>query len=284
MHAGWPALAAARRGDRAARVPLWIGERRVGSVARVQLDALGRLAGPGWQVDDQGVRLEGRDADASLAALNLALRAQGRIRGWRDECFPVLDDEGRVVATMERAACRFWGTLTRAAHVNGHVVSAAGTVQALWIARRAFDKATDPGLFDNLVGGGVPMGQTPWETLLREGGEEAGLDAATMARATPGRVIRIDAEVPEGWQREDLHVYDLALDAGMVPVNQDGEVQGFTCLPLHEALDLAAGRDPLRTMTVDAALVTLDFAARRGLLGETDKDAARALAALCRPA
>ncbi len=47
-----------------------------------------------------------------------------------------------------------------------------------------------------------------------------------------------------------------------MPHNQDGEVAGFRCLPLDEALALAAGDQ----MTVDAALVTLDFALRHALL------------------
>jgi hypothetical protein len=49
---------------------------------------------------------------------------------------------------------------------------------------------------------------------------------------------------------------------GFAPQNQDGEVQGFRLLPLADALALAQGD----TMTVDAALVTLDFADRHGLL------------------
>jgi len=52
------------------------------------------------------------------------------------------------------------------------------------------------------------------------------------------------------------------MPAGLMPRNQDGEVAGFECLPLAEALHLASGE----SMTVDAALVTLDFALRRALL------------------
>ena len=126
-------------------------------------------------------------------------------------------------------------------------------------------KATDPGLFDNLVGGGVAAGQTPFEALSREGFEEAGLPREVMATAQPGRVLRLQRDIAEGHQLEDLHADDLALPAGLQPQNHDGEVAGFQLLPVAQAHALAAGS----TMAVDAALVTLDFLLRHRLLAPT---------------
>jgi 8-oxo-dGTP pyrophosphatase MutT (NUDIX family) len=160
------------------------------------------------------------------------------------------------------AAARFWGTLTFGAHATGYVANAQGRPTHVWIAQRALNKSTDPGLHDNMIGGGVPHGQAPLHTLLREAWEEAGLTPAQMQATQPGRVIRTQREVPEGWMWEDLHSYDVRLPAGLRPQNQDGEVQGFACLPVPQALALAAGP----SMTVDASLVTLDFALRHGLL------------------
>jgi hypothetical protein len=92
-----------------------------------------------------------------------------------------------------------------------------------------------------------------------------------MAGLRQGRRIGLLRDAPEGLVREDLSVYDLALPPGLVPQNQDGEVQSITLLPVADALAQAAAG----TMTVDAALVTLDFALRHGLL---PPDVARALA------
>ena len=258
----WHALAAAGAHDTAARVPFLVGGCGVGSVARVHLSVL--RAWPAWlAVTDGGVELIAAGRDAALAAINAALRAQGLVRGWRDEAFAIVDPaSGRRLATTERAASRFWGTLTQGAHATGYVADGRGRPTHLWIARRSATKATDPGLFDNLVGGGVPAGQTPFEALVREGWEEAGLQPVLMRRARPGRVLRLQRDIPEGLQLEDLHGYDLPLPPGQAPANQDGEVAGFQCLPVDEALALAAGS----AMTVDAALVTLDFALRHGLL------------------
>ena len=132
----------------------------------------------------------------------------------------------------------------------------------MWLARRAASKPIDPGKLDNLVGGGVPHGQTPFEALVREGFEEAGLPAATMRRAQAGGTLTLACDIAEGFMHEQLHCFDLALPAGTVPTNRDGEVAEFHCLPVQEAMARAAGNE----MTVDAALVTLGFARRHGLL------------------
>jgi 8-oxo-dGTP pyrophosphatase MutT (NUDIX family) len=274
--ARWPALAAARRRD-VPRVPFAIDGVAVGSVATAHLGAL--RAWPQWlAVDERGVQLIATRRDSALAVINAALRAQGLILAWRDETYAILTRLGDPpLALIERATARFWGTLTFGAHANGYVADAAGRPTHLWIARRALSKATDPGKLDNLVGGGVPHGQSPFEALVREGYEEAGLPAELMRRAVPGRVIDVACDIAEGFMHEQLHGFDLCLPAGVVPVNQDGEVAELRCLPAEEAIGLAAGD----AMTVDASLVTLDFALRHKLLAT---DAQRRLARLMRHA
>jgi len=272
----WPALAAATRTARP-RVPFRVAGRRVGSVARDSLPAL-HAHRDLLSVQDDGVELAVPAAarDAALARINAALREQGLIVAWRDEVFALFDPHTRMpLAWLERAATRFWGSLTFGAHATGFVAGAEGRPSHLWIAQRAPTKATDPGLYDNLVGGGVPRRQTPLETLVREAWEEAGLTPAQAAAARPAGVIELARDIPEGFQHEWLHAYDLELPAGLEPANQDGEVAAFTLLPVADALALAAGP----SMTVDAALVTLDFALRHGLLAEA-AEPARRLAAL----
>lgn len=260
----WRAIEAATRCLRPRR-PFAIDGHVVGSVDCDHLAMLAGLDGR-LQVTPDGVTLQAPAAerDALLAGLNGTLRQRGLIRAWRDETYPVLEPRSmQLLATIERAASRFWGTLTFGAHCTGWVAGADGRPARLWIAQRSFGKATDPGAYDNLVGGGVPQGQSPFETLVREGWEEAGLGPVLMQRATPGRVIELRRDIPEGLQFERIHAYDLQMQPGEQPLNQDGEVHAFRLLPASEALDLAAGD----TMTVDAALVTLDHALRHGLLG-----------------
>jgi len=261
----WPALAAATRRE-VPRVPFTIDGLAVGSVAATHIDALGRW--PHWlSADNAGVTLRAADRDGALAAINAALHEQGLIVAWRDETYAIVERFGTPpLALIERAAARFWGTLTFGAHANGYVADAQGQPTHLWIARRATSKATDPGKLDNLVGGGVPFGQTPQQTLVREGLEEAGLDAAAMQRATPGNVVELACDIAEGFMHEQIHSFDLCLPRGMTPVNQDGEVAELRLLPVAQALALASGDD----MTTDASLVTLDFALRHRLLAPAE--------------
>lgn len=271
----WPSIEIATRRTRP-RVPFVIDGVVVGSVAVEHLDALRRWA-PRLRVGPDGVALAAPAAarDDALAAVNAGLREQGLILAWRDETYPVVDPASlQLLACVERAASRFWGTLTFGAHATGWVAGTDGRPAALWIAQRSLAKATDPGAHDNLVGGGVPHGQTPFETLVREGWEEAGLRPEVMQRAQPGRVIRLQRDIPEGLQFEWIHGFDLPLRPDELPVNQDGEVHAFTLHPVADALAIAAGT----TMTADAALVTLDFALRHRLLPPAEHEGVAARA------
>ena len=271
----WWQIAAAQAHDPATRAPFFIAGHAAGSVAHAHSAALQRW--PAWLRTVPGrVELIADKAarDDALAAINHTLRQEGLVRAWRDEPYAIVSlRTGERLARTERAAARFWGTLTVGAHANGFVADADGRPTHLWIAQRSPHKATDPGLHDNLIGGGVADGQNPRDALVREGWEEAGLTPAQIASAQAGRVIRLCRNVPEGLQLEDLHSFDLQLPAGQVPQNQDGEVARFELLPVAQALALAAGD----TMTVDAALVTLDFGLRHGLLAEPPGAAALGL-------
>ena len=269
----WPTIAAAQARDASARLPFHIADAGqswlAGSVARAHLRALAR-----WPLALQladGVltlSLPAAERNDFFRLANRRLHQDGLVVGWRDETYPVLaQHDGRLLATGERAASRFWGTTTFGAHCNGYLANASGRPSHLWIARRAYNKPTDPGLLDNLVAGGVPHGQTPTACVLREGWEEAGLSPAQMRGLQPGRRLRVARDVPEGFQLEELSVFDLALPPGLQPVNQDGEVHSVALLPVAEVLARAA----VGEMTVDAALVTLDFALRHRLLPAVDQ-------------
>ena len=268
----WPAIALARACDGPARIPFVLmedGGPVLGSVAVAHLAALrawpeafATIAAPGGAPRALVLRLPAPARDARLAQIHARLHADGLIVGWRDEPYPLRDRDGGEHGTIERAASRFWGTLTLGAHCNGYVADASGRPTHLWIARRSLTKPTDPGRLDNLIGGGVPRGQSPREAVIREGWEEAGLEPAQMAGLLTGGLVDLECDIPEGRQHERLHVFDLELPAGVVPRNIDGEVAEHRLMPVAEALARAAAGK----LTTDAALATLDFAGRRGLV------------------
>jgi len=279
----WPAIALARACDGPARVPFVLMDERgpvLGSVAVDHLDALRewpdafqRIDGPDGEPRALALRLPAPVRDARLAQVHERLRAQGLIVAWRDEPYPLRDRAGGEHGTIERAASRFWGTLTLGAHCNGWVADAAGRPSHLWIARRSHSKPTDPGRLDNMVGCGVALGQTPRDAVIREGWEEAGLRPAQMAALVTGGLVDLECDIPEGRQHERLHVFDLELPAGLAPRNIDGEVAEHRLMPVAEALARAAAGE----LTTDATLATLDFALRRGLVEPDSSNAGSTL-------
>jgi 8-oxo-dGTP pyrophosphatase MutT (NUDIX family) len=262
--------------------PFVVDDTNVGWMRPSFVDALAAWPDAFVASADGGLRLAAHLDDepartAAIANIVAALAADGVIGGWRDELYAVRsgpDATGGTLFAIERAAARAFGITSEAVHVNGVVDDALGGPRALWIARRATTKAIDPGMLDNLVGGGVAAGLSVRETLVKEAWEEAGFEPALAARATPGRRLRIRRDAAEGLQSEVIHVHDLVVPDGTVPRNVDGEVAAFECMPIDDVVGLIARGD---AMTADASLVTLDWLARNGRIALPDTARRRAI-------
>ena len=179
-----------------------------------------------------------------LAPVLEQLAQEGFIPGWRNERYRIAD-----LFDIERAAARPFGLTTHAVHINGIVEN------QMWLARRASNKAIDPGMLDNLVGGGIAAGFSIEQTLLKEAWEEAGIPPELARGARRGGTATILREVPEGVQSETVHVYDLVLPRDFEPKNQDGEVSEFLLLPFERVLE--------NRLTHEAALAARDYFSRK---------------------
>ncbi len=211
-------------------------------------------------------RLSTSDARSeALARVVRELADEGLVSRWRNESYAISTaPAGPTLFCIERAAVRPFGLPSLAVHVNG---IAAGDQKKLWIARRGPTIPTDPGMLDNLVGGGVGAGLSVQDVLVKEAWEEAGIEAALARSATRGGTVRILREVVEGVQSETIVVHDLALPPDFRPRNQDGEVAEFRLAPAEEVLALIRDTEEF---TLDAALVTLDHFLRDGAISPTD--------------
>lgn len=264
-----PCIIAARRFDARAHRPFWLAGRQVGWIRESDVGLLARWPDV-FTLDAARVTLAARfdeNADTRSAALGAvigALAATGRIVGWRDEIYAVRNafDEPPL-AYIERAAARFFGTMTYAVHLNG-IVKCADRAPQLWIARRSDTKATDPGLLDNVVAGGIAWGLGIEATLAKECWEEAGIGQALAALAVAGRSVHVLQTIPEGTQAEQIFVYDLPLPQDFVPRNQDGEVSEHRLARVDEV----AGWIEEGAMTVDASLATLECFLRHRWIDE----------------
>lgn len=210
------------------------------------------------------------------------LAAAGELTAWRDERYAVAPTLGAAPwFLLERAAARYFGVRTYAAHVNG-VVRAGDDLQ-MWIARRSATKSIDPGMLDNLVGGGIAAERTVAATVVKEAWEEAGIAAPLASLAQAAGTVEIRRAQPDGLQRETLFVHDLWLPAGFKPHSQDGEVVDYRLVTLDDAARLIAIDEGPDGVTADASLVILDFLIRHHRIDATSS-VYRALAALRHPA
>lgn len=194
---------------------------------------------------------------AAVAAVAARLAAEGALTPWRDERYAVSVALGaQPWFEVERAAARYLGVHTHAAHANGLVRESAPL--AMWIARRSPVKAIDPGLLDNLVGGGISAGATVAGTLVKEAWEEAGVPASQAAQASPVGRLCIRRDQPDGLQWEAIFAYDLWLPDGFVPENHDGEAVEHRRVTARETATLIGNETGADVMTADAALVAFD--------------------------
>jgi 8-oxo-dGTP pyrophosphatase MutT (NUDIX family) len=247
LHAG------ADQPPRAPRIPLWAGAACIGSV---EPDYLYNARMPGQLVrrsqrgSEAGWEVLG-DLTTSLNEIAHALRDAGLAHAWRDEQLAVCDSEGAQLGTVERAVVRPLGITTLAVHLAGFAPDGRH-----WLQLRSLTKANDPGLWDTLVGGMVPACDSISAALARETWEEAGLQLAQLSQLERGGRVttrRPSRDVRCGYVVEHIDWYRCIVPHGVMPVNQDGEVDEFRQMHADEV----AQRLQRNEFTTEAALILL---------------------------
>ena len=234
-----------------------------------------RLAGFAdvFRVHARAVRLADDLADfrARTDAVEAVLRGfaeDGTIQGWRGEKYPVATSWGAPpLLQMERAAVPWFGVRAYGVHVNGYIRTADGI--SMWVARRARGKQTYPGMLDNMVAGGQPVGIGIRENLIKECAEEAAIPPELARRAVPVGAISYTYEGPEGLKPDVQFVYDLELPAEFLPRNTDGEVESFHLWPIERVAGIVAETQEFK---FNCNLVVIDFLVRHGLIGPDHPD------------
>lgn len=237
-----------------------------------------------FAVDEAAVTLQPRLEDFetrsdAIAQVLEVLRSRGRIPGWRNEFYPVGQGfHAPALARMERAATPLFGLLTYGVNLNGFVGRGYG--MSVWVARRAASKQIDPGMLDMIVGGGQPTDVTPWDNLMKECREEAGMSLDLARNARPASLITLMFAAQEGLRIGLQFNYDLELPRDFVPRNTDGEVEEFQLVPASELIEGFKAKDEFM---LDAAVANLDFLIRHGLIGPDDPDYLSLIAHLRQP-
>jgi 8-oxo-dGTP pyrophosphatase MutT (NUDIX family) len=252
--------------------PFLCAGERLGFVRHDLAEELARFPSV-FTVDADAVSVKAHlsDFDCRTAAIDTVARElaeRGMLKGWRNELFAVAPRFGaEPLFDLERAMVPFLGVKAYGVHMNGYVRDGDGI--KLWVGRRGADRPIEPGKLDHLVAGGLPSHITPFDNLMKEAAEEAGLSKELARRARPAGAIRYRMEL-DGFLRDDtLFIYDLELPAGFVPQNHDGEIADFRLLPLHEVERILAGTEDFK---FNVALVVIDFMIRMGHITPERKD------------
>ncbi len=199
---------------------------------------------------------------ADIAAAGRAL-VEARLARWRGEAFDVRTEVGGpVLGQVDRGVLPALGLLAEGVHLNALVRRADGL--HLWVARRAADKALDPGKLDHLVAGGVPAGLGVWDCLVKEAQEEAGLPERLLRAAVAVEPVRYVMERAEGLRRDHLHCFDIELPESFEPRPMDGEVAGFELWPIERVANTVRATDDFK---FNVNLVLIGLFERLGVVG-----------------
>ncbi|MDP6427291.1 MAG: DUF4743 domain-containing protein [Rhodospirillales bacterium] len=223
--------------------------------------------GAGLCLNDRLADFEGRSA--AVAGLVDELAAAGRLPSLRGEMYPVAaayDDP--PLLQIDRAAVPPFGILGYGVHVNGFQRRAGGRLH-MWIGRRGANQTLCPGMLDNMVAGGLPIGLSPLQNVIKECNEEAGIPAPLAGRAKAAGRISYVMETEDGLRQDTMFCFDLELPTDFTPVNRDGEVAEFMLMPVQEVMEII--RDSF-AFKFNCPLVILDFLIRHGILGDDEPE------------
>ena len=188
------------------------------------------------------------------------------LNGWRNETYSVFRDGfmSSLLFDVERAAVPLLGCKSYGVHLNGY--SVINGEYKIWLGIRGKDKPKYPGMYDNIVAGGISSGFNIWDTLVKEADEEANMTPELIARAKPAGCICYTITNEYGTSPEVEFVYDIELPSSYNPANNDGEVDNFQLLSVEEVKEVVVGND----FKPNCAGITIDFLIRHGLIHPDD--------------
>ncbi|KAF8688682.1 hypothetical protein RHS03_09664, partial [Rhizoctonia solani] len=171
-------------------------------------------------------------------------------RQWRNEQYTVYVHPfrnaglgGEVAFELERSACQLFGFVT-------------------W-----------PGFLDNSVAGGIPVGMSPFESMVKECEEEASLteDVARKHLKSVGAVSYFFQNSRGNLQPEVEYVYDMlcpsANDPAFVPKPLDGEVESFELMNWEAVIEKMKAGEFKRNSALVRAEPSYIFVATQQRLG-----------------
>jgi isopentenyldiphosphate isomerase len=249
-----------------------VDECRVGRVRNALLPRLREFGGV-FEIDDEAVVLNPAlttfaSRSAAMDRVIRTLADEGVIKGVRHENYAVTREYSEPpFLQMERAGISHFGVRAFGVHMNGFVRKTDGL--HMWIGRRAKGKHTYPGMLDNMVAGGQPIGISLRDNLIKECGEEAAIPRDIAQRAVAVGAITYCVEADDGLKPDVQFCYDLELPEDFQPHNTDGEIDAFYLWPIDEVARIVEDTSEFK---FNCNLVIIDFLIRHGVIPPDHRD------------
>jgi 8-oxo-dGTP pyrophosphatase MutT (NUDIX family) len=188
------------------------------------------------------------------------------IEPFRDEFYAVAQHiDQDPFLRIRRGAASYFGFRNYGVHLNGYVIK--NNQMFMWIGVRSSSKQIAPGKLDHIVGGGLPMGLSVFENLVKEAQEEANIPLELLQNAQRIDPIHYCRQTGPKLRRDTIFVYDLELPESFIPRNADGEVESFTLMPIDDVI--AALHEP-DAFKFNCNLVLIDFLIRHQFISKND--------------
>ncbi|MFC1748604.1 DUF4743 domain-containing protein [Pseudomonadota bacterium] len=218
-------------------------------------------------IRNEGIHLNPSYADYAqrtqvIADVLQALFASGEHAYLLDEMYGVsASSREEALFEIDRSAAMAFGIRTFGQHLNGFVRKSDGLY--MWIAKRAADRRTFPGMLDHLVAGGLPINESLDSNLRKECMEEAGIAPELADTAIPVGTVSYNIDTEKGFKYDTLYCYDLELPESFIPRCTDGEVESFELMPIEDVMRTVLETDDFK---LNCNLVIIDFLLRQGCI------------------
>jgi 8-oxo-dGTP pyrophosphatase MutT (NUDIX family) len=204
----------------------------------------------------------------AMATVVEALVEKGDVPALRHELYGAAPGfEREPLFALDRTAVSYFGIGARGLHLNGYVRSDGGL--KMWIGRRAEHRQNYPGMLDQMVAGGQPLGLTIAENLKKEAHEEASIPDDLIKQAMPVGAITYCCEGEGGLKPDVQYCFDLELPADFEPKNRDGEIAEFELWSIDRVAEVVATSQRFK---FNCNLVIIDFLVRHGQIVPDDAD------------
>ena len=208
----------------------------------------------------------------------VAEREKGTVKNlqdWTNENFPVWRPGKELVLSIERAGAPLFGIVTYGVQLLAYQEEDGKT--SVWIARRAKNKRTFPGMLDSTVGGSLPTGESPFACLVRECQEEATFpeDLVHEKAVAVGIVNYVNISDERGGGELGLFCpevqfpYEMKLPNEITPIPGDNEAESITLMSVDEIEETLANGE----FTPANGCIVLDFFVRHGILNYENEPA-----------